>query len=269
MELCDLWTSADLLTGICGALWSFHEVSSCGLVWASSELGPGSKWVNALLSLCLSFVNHTCSFWCSHRPSRLRGGKTNLRLPRPQVCFCLSVCFAWVKGSLGHKAFSGKTRKIPGKPGWIGHPTKPPVLEEYQCHFLLQVGDSVGATFEKINPPTGVLFIPECIAGTPVDIARAMDHSSEYKFCESRDFSSVVYQWVSGCSIVIGTESLSINFYGMTEWINVKSYNIPLHKTQIIYDFTTLFLLASNQRRNYFNFFLNEITAFQGSKVES
>ena len=54
---------------------------------------------------------------------------------------------------------------------------------------------------------------------------------------------------------MIGTESLSINFYGMTEWINVKSYNIPLHKTQVIYDFITLFLLASNQRRNYFNFF--------------
>lgn len=54
---------------------------------------------------------------------------------------------------------------------------------------------------------------------------------------------------------MIGTKSLSINFYGMTEWINVKFCNIPLHKIQVIYDFTTLFLLASNQRRNYLNFF--------------
>lgn len=65
---------------------------------------------------------------------------------------------------------------------------------------------------------------------------------------------------------MIGTKSLSINFYGMTEWINVKFCNIPLHKIQVIYDFTTLFLLASNQRRNYLNFFFNEITTFQGSR---
>ena len=49
---------------------------------------------------------------------------------------------------------------------------------------------------------------------------------------------------------MIGTESLSINIYGMTEWINVKSYTIPLHKIQIVYEFTTLFLLVSKQRRN-------------------
>lgn len=49
---------------------------------------------------------------------------------------------------------------------------------------------------------------------------------------------------------MIGTESLSINIYGMAEWINVKSYTIPLHKIQIVYEFTTLFLLVSNQRRN-------------------
>ena len=96
-----------------------------------------------------------------------------------------------------------------------------------------------------------------------------MNHSSEYKFCENRDFSSVVYQGVSGSSIVTGTEPLLINIYGMTEWINVKSYTIPLHKIQVMYDFTTLFLLASNQRRNYlkcYYYFFNEITAFQGSR---
>lgn len=41
-----------------------------------------------------------------------------------------------------------------------------------------------------------------------------------------------------------------INIHGMTEWINVKSYNIPLRKIQPIPDFTTVLLLANNQRSN-------------------
>lgn len=41
-----------------------------------------------------------------------------------------------------------------------------------------------------------------------------------------------------------------INIYGMTDWINVKSYNIPMHKIQPIPDFTTVPLLANNQRSN-------------------